>query len=62
MMNHILSMFEYAATDEPATIKVLRNEEVDGVIKMCMKCTRFIEREYKISWNSISLNVPSQSG
>ena len=27
-----------------------------------MKCTRFIERECKISWDFISLNAPLQSG
>ena len=37
------------------------SEEVDNIIKICIKCPRFIKRECKISWNRISLNVPSQS-
>ena len=42
-------MFEYPARDEPTTRSSSESEWVDGAIKMCMKCTRFIERECKSS-------------
>ena len=45
MINDILSMFEYAARDEPTTVKQL--SEVHGVIKMCMKGTSLLKENSK---------------